>query len=446
MIGALVVAALVVVALGRIRHRLSDLGPRDRIVLPNDQRPLTLAVLRWLLVAVVVAAGAGAGLLWAFGWPRLPSMTAFDTAQTLDLVRIVLTVVAGIGGVVLLAVNTRKQRVTEAEHALALERADREREQGYNERFGAAAEQLAHENAAVRLAGAYAMAGLADEWRQGQVCVDVLCGYLRLPPGDPDDTKETQVRDTILGLIRERVRGGWRFLDFDFTGMDFEDADFAGLEFAGKVVFDGATFTGSRTSFRGTTFSGLLSCHGTSFESVETTFAGAQFRTARAEFVGARFGGEVLSFEGATVDRISIDFFRCEFAAPRLDFSLVTMAAGVLRFQHCELADATLDFSSLNDDVFYELTGFPRVNFEACTLRRCLLDLRWPGEQPWLWWFDGCRLEHVELATAHRLASGKAWLNVRDVELVATELPEHLVNRRGLSSSTQDTEQPAPSP
>jgi hypothetical protein len=52
-----------------------------------------------------------------------------------------------------------------------------------NERFATAAGQLGSDKpAAVRLAGAYAMAGLADDWEENrQTCVDVLCAYLRIP-------------------------------------------------------------------------------------------------------------------------------------------------------------------------------------------------------------------------------------------------------------------------
>ena len=49
-----------------------------------------------------------------------------------------------------------------------------------NERFATAAEQLGSDKPAVRLAGVYAMAGLADDWEENrQTCVDVLCAYLR---------------------------------------------------------------------------------------------------------------------------------------------------------------------------------------------------------------------------------------------------------------------------
>ena len=59
-----------------------------------------------------------------------------------------------------------------------------------NERFATAADKLGSDKPpAVRLAGVYAMAGLADDWPENrQTCVDVLCAYLRLPyepdPGD----------------------------------------------------------------------------------------------------------------------------------------------------------------------------------------------------------------------------------------------------------------------
>ena len=48
---------------------------------------------------------------------------------------------------------------------------------------------------AVRLAGVYAMAGLADDWPENrQTCVDVLCAYLRLPydPDPGDDATRTE--------------------------------------------------------------------------------------------------------------------------------------------------------------------------------------------------------------------------------------------------------------
>ena len=48
-----------------------------------------------------------------------------------------------------------------------------------NARFATAADKLGSETPAVRLAGVYAMAGLADDWKESrQTCVNVLCAYL----------------------------------------------------------------------------------------------------------------------------------------------------------------------------------------------------------------------------------------------------------------------------
>lgn len=428
LVGLLLVAAVAVV-FARRRWRL----PVVRLGV-SRQAALTGTVLRWLVLALLVAAGSGAALLWSFGWPDLPSTSAFDTGQLLDLLRIVLTVVAGLGGVVLLAVNTRKQRVTEAEHGLAAQRAERERVQGFNERFGTAAEQLAHESAAVRLAGVYAMAGLADDWiDQRQVCVDVLCGYLRVQTAGDD-----HVREAILRVIRDRVGAStWQELDFDFTGMDFEDADFGGLRFDGTVVFDGVLFSGELTSFRGAKFRGTLSCHGTFFQANTTTFAGTRFTRARVEFVGAEFTGTVLDFSAAELAGHVVDFYRCSFALDRLNFSQLDLENGDLRFDGCEFTGTELDFSQLNDYVLVELPAFPRLTIEDCRLTRCVLDLRWGGERERLWWLADCRLEQVEFRTGYpedRIrawfkADGRPWLNVRDLELIETELPERYVRR-----------------
>jgi hypothetical protein len=117
---------------------------------------ISAAVFAWLVIAILVAGGTAGGLLWLLGWPQLPTAAVFDVTQLLDLLKIALSVVAGFGGVVLLAVNYRKQRVTEKEHALAVDKADRETVQGFNERLGTAAEQLAHESPALRLTRVYA--------------------------------------------------------------------------------------------------------------------------------------------------------------------------------------------------------------------------------------------------------------------------------------------------
>jgi hypothetical protein len=101
-----------------------------------------------------------------------------------------------------------------------------------------AAEQLGSDKAAVRLAGVYAMAGLADDWPESQqTCVDVLCAYLRMPydtglgkGGSIQDQLAFQsgreVRHTVIRVIAAHLQDdrpiSWQGLNLDFTGVVFD--------------------------------------------------------------------------------------------------------------------------------------------------------------------------------------------------------------------------------
>ena len=81
---------------------------------------------------------------------------------------------AGVDALVALIVAYRRQKTAEADSV-------HDRTRVFNERFTAIATQLGDDQPAVRLAGVYAMAGLADDWKQNrQTCVSVLCAHLRL--------------------------------------------------------------------------------------------------------------------------------------------------------------------------------------------------------------------------------------------------------------------------
>jgi hypothetical protein len=136
-----------------------------------------------------------------------------------------------------------------------------------NERFATAAEQLGSDKPPeVRLAGVYAMAGLADDWEENrQTCVDVLCAYLRMPY-EPDPGKgalaserlayraSREVRHTVIRVItahlREDAAPSWQRLNFDFTGVVFDGGDFSNAEFSGGMVnFGDADFSGGTVDF-----------------------------------------------------------------------------------------------------------------------------------------------------------------------------------------------------
>jgi len=136
-----------------------------------------------------------------------------------------------------------------------------------NERFDTVAEHLVSDKPpAVRVAGVYAMAGLADDWPEHrQMCVEVLCGYLRMPyepdPGDDAPVEKRlafqasrEVRHTVIRVIAAHLNGtapvSWCGLNFDFTRAVFDGGDFNGAKFSsGTVSFAGAGFSGGTVDF-----------------------------------------------------------------------------------------------------------------------------------------------------------------------------------------------------
>ena len=206
-----------------------------------------------------------------------------NSQVTAALIAAVVSLISLIGTVVVATVGFRTtrrvaERTIEAghednSHALAEQRQQLERTlaeqhaRTLNERFASAADQLGTDKPpAVRLAGAYAMAKLADDWVENrQICVDVLCAYLRLPyepdPGDQAPAAKRlefrasqEVRYTVIRIITGHLRKGaavsWQGLNFDFTGVVFDGGDFTFAEFSGGTVsFGDAEFSGGTVSF-----------------------------------------------------------------------------------------------------------------------------------------------------------------------------------------------------
>ncbi|MGZ4521529.1 MAG: hypothetical protein ACXVGA_08115, partial [Mycobacteriaceae bacterium] len=81
--------------------------------------------------------------------------------------------VVGVGGAVALVVAYRKRRLGEDEHRRQDEASARDLTRLFNERFARASDQLGSERPAIRLAGIYAMAGLAD------ACANNCCANCR---------------------------------------------------------------------------------------------------------------------------------------------------------------------------------------------------------------------------------------------------------------------------
>ena len=324
------------------------------------------------LVGAVIIAGSAAWFLA----PRLNVGT--QPTPPADLTRLSLTIAAGVGGVVFLVVAYRRQR---------------DLEQGrFVEGFGAAAKQLGDADVAVRLAGVYAMAGVADQTSKlkRQQCIDVLCGYLRLPyspelgnnhqsalilkrpvrrkPGSEEELRfqyrqnDKEVRQTIVRVIvahlhRKSARP-WSSNDFDFTGSHLEEPNFRGATFNGTntsfdqatfsgtdTSFDQATFSGTDTSFYGATFSGTdTSFDGATFSGTDTSFEGATFNGTDTWFDGATFNGTTTSFNGATFNGTTTWFDEATFNGTTTSFNGATFNGTDTSFDEATFSGATTSF------------------------------------------------------------------------------------------------------
>lgn len=254
-----------------------------------------------------------------YGRGELPSSKK-TPGWLFEVARSAVPLAAALGGALAIALAARRQRSTEDAHELALLQSDRDRVKSLRDRFTTAAEQLGHEQPAIRLAGAYALASLADDWhdddvpRETQVCIDLLCAYLRTPRREPlrtgeltpQQAAETEVRSTITSIIAGHLRrrrsdspAKWETYRFDFTGTDFADGgkhDFSQLTFGGRVDFSRATFP-NVARFERTVFEAAATFQQTSFGDF-ARFVDTRFSVSPS-FEGATFGHSV-SFAGAT--------------------------------------------------------------------------------------------------------------------------------------------------
>jgi hypothetical protein len=180
--------------------------------------PIGAALAAALLVGICTVVVLVLSVLLLLGLPSLQQPGPLPLASLLDLIKLAFAAIAGIGATVALVVAYRRQRVAEANSRLEHGKEDRERFRVLNERFSTAAGQLGSDQPAIRLAGVYAMASLADGWpEQRQTCVDVMCGYLRMPyepdPGadaPPADrvafARDREVRHAVIKVIGDHLR------------------------------------------------------------------------------------------------------------------------------------------------------------------------------------------------------------------------------------------------
>jgi uncharacterized protein YjbI with pentapeptide repeats len=240
-----------------------------------------------------------------------------------------------------------------------------QRTRNLNERFATAADQLGSDKpAAVRLAGVYAMAGLANDWEANrQTCVDVLCAYLRMPY-EPDPGKESsiqeqlafkssrEVRHTVIRVIAAHLKDSavvsWQGLNFDFTGVVFDGGSFDEARFSGGTVdFGNAQFTDGTVSFHRVKFTGsTVSFDDTQFSGGTVSFNSAEFSGGKVTFVDARFIAALVTFGDAMFSGGTVTFDDAQFTGGMASFNRVRFTGGTVSFggTHLTFGDAHFTF------------------------------------------------------------------------------------------------------
>ena len=257
--------------------------------------PLFGVILVWVVLALVVFTVLGwlwgEGPLWS--WQRWLTnwRGAGVGAGSLDLIKVSLTTIGGIGGTGYLVIKYRERA--------SAERADAE------QRLLSGVQQLGSGSPQVRIAGVYSLADVADTYRgeYRQRVVSILCGYLRTQRGEwrtivneqdgPEQSSEEKVYvshdgavvSTVLEVLVRHLRKRcektkhreavtqlveddqlWcdctidlhdavlteiadfrdaTFTNANFWGATFNRANFWDATFTNDVYFWGATFTRS---------------------------------------------------------------------------------------------------------------------------------------------------------------------------------------------------------
>jgi len=250
-----------------------------------------------------------------------------------------------------------------------------------SKRYYDAADQLGNDKTAVRLAGVYAMARLADDWpEQRQMCVDVLCAYLLMPPTAEDaqpDGQEEQVRETVVAILRAHLQDpdaetSWSRLKLDLSGARFHRLNLDGAVFIEPPDFRFLTVEW-QCSLNDSIFhnGGMLSIPViqpratlklTSFSVYQGTLKidGPEIRSEATLVIHPKMIGDAAQVQ-VGFGRVSGDLF--------LSLSNQTQPAGKISVSDTHvLQDGKLAISGLESIFAGETKNAPRVNATGCAV------------------------------------------------------------------------------
>ncbi|WP_197024747.1 pentapeptide repeat-containing protein [Cellulomonas sp. KRMCY2] len=296
-------------------------------------------------------------------WHWLPSAPS-ENPDSLEIMKLAATFVAGLGGIVALTVAYRKQREQELRRDSL--------------RLDAAAQQLGSDDGAIRLAGVYAAAALADESaRLRPAVVQLMCAYLRL-----NRASDGPVQQTILEAIAQRTQRSaaavrsWSAYNLDLHGIVVGDRlGWINCRFDGTVNLEGVTFQHDVQMVM-TEFNGQLVLNEARFERQVMAFY-ARFNGTvlmnKTVFnqgigaIGAHFSGGLQA--NSAEFRQGATFSRSQFTnGATFSRSKFDGAA----FDHCVFARGTAGHQSdavHNGDAYFRGAHFDGANFSDTVFR-----------------------------------------------------------------------------
>ncbi|SPT53986.1 Uncharacterised protein [Actinomyces bovis] len=284
--------------------------------------PLFRVILLWVVLALIVFTLLGwlwgKGVFWT--WDRFLTnwRNAGKDVTGLDVIKVSLTTIGGIGGTGYLVIKYRERASAESVAA--------------EQRLHNAVGHLGGESPQIRIAGVYSLAYVADTFKGDyrQRVVNILCGYLRTKRGTWESVTDANasasepatkkvyvshdgaVESTVIEVLGKHLRKHrkssaieqavrddqlWCDCTIDLHGAIITElANFECVTFTANVSFKGATFT-TDASFKDATFIGTTSFERTIFTS-PASFECATF-TTDANFECVTFTANV-SFKGAT--------------------------------------------------------------------------------------------------------------------------------------------------
>ncbi|MDO4761519.1 MAG: pentapeptide repeat-containing protein [Corynebacterium sp.] len=364
---------------GKIHLAKRSLRKNFKQIFPARPKSLFLDIVRWVVLAFVVYTLLGALFVELpdgenrSAWHRIFAIWVVPVGgKPLDIVKIVITLVGGIGAIAYLVIRFRERTDQEAELEIKAAERNEVEKAGIEARFNKAIEQLGSTSPQVRIAGVYALTDVADTYLGifQQRTVDILCGYLRTDRLESDgQSNDAAVESTILKVLREHLfdGGAARFEsqqyllrpeqlwvhcsldlhgavlteDFVFDSCTFNSLNLMNAALLGKVSLENSHFKNAanfeRISVgeRGDSSLGKIGQLEYGFPNF-ISFKGSVFRQ-KATFENAKFL-KAVKFEGVTFESEAIFSEATFYSAALFVLAKFNKGACFLNVEFCEVA------------------------------------------------------------------------------------------------------------